>query len=245
LTTAAYCPVSRQPELKHAAVRIARAELPWSLLAMAWIPQGQALDTLQALRALMPQFAFASCVPFASPSSLTDNAAARDGVLLRCAAAEPPPGAVLAQIESILGLCQADVLRYADARRGQRRAMRLVRGADRTRLDAFLLAGDTRAESWVRTVLLDQLDARSYGRLLLLPGAQPPVAVAARGKAVCSCFDVAQSRIENQLAQCTGSASQRLESLQGALQCGTNCGSCLPELKRLVQVSMYAAAAIA
>jgi assimilatory nitrate reductase catalytic subunit len=245
LTTSAYCPVSRQPELKHAAVRIARAELPWSLLAMAWIPQEQALDTLQALRALMPNFAFASCVPFASPSSLTDNAAARDGVLLRCAAADPPPDAVLAQIESILGLCQADVLRYADARRGQRRAMRLVRGPDRTRLDAFLLAGDTRAESWVRTVLQDQLDARSYGRLLLLPGAQPPVAVAARGKAVCSCFDVAQSRIETQLAQCTGSALQRLESLQGALQCGTNCGSCLPELKRLVQVSMHAAAAIA
>jgi assimilatory nitrate reductase catalytic subunit len=245
LTTAAYCPVSKQPELKHAAVRIVRAELPWSLLAMAWIPPEQALDTLQALRALMPQFAFASCVPFASPSTLTDNAAARDGVLLRCAAAGPPPDAVLAQIETMLGLCHADVLRYADARQGQRRAMHLVPGADRTRLDAFLLAGDTRAESWVRTVLQDQLDARTYGRLLLLPGAQAPVAVAARGKAVCSCFDVAQSRIETQLAQCTGSATQRLEHLQGALQCGTNCGSCLPELKRLVQVSMHPAAATA
>jgi assimilatory nitrate reductase catalytic subunit len=143
----------------------------------------------------------------------------------------------------------ADVegVRQAERSRGQRRAMRLVSDADSTRLDAFVLAGDTRAKSWIRAVLQDQRDARSYGRLLLLPGAQAPVAVAvaARGRAVCSCFDVAQSRIASQLARCTGSARQRLESLQGALQCGTHCGSCLPELQRLVQVSMQPAVATA
>ena len=38
LTTSAYCPSSKQPELKHAAVKILKAELPWSLLAVAWLP---------------------------------------------------------------------------------------------------------------------------------------------------------------------------------------------------------------
>jgi assimilatory nitrate reductase catalytic subunit len=35
LTTPAYCPSSKQPELKHAAVKILKAELPWSLLGAA------------------------------------------------------------------------------------------------------------------------------------------------------------------------------------------------------------------
>ncbi|HSH89768.1 MAG TPA: nitrate reductase, partial [Ramlibacter sp.] len=35
LTTSAFCPTSKQPELKHAAVKILKAELPWSLLAVA------------------------------------------------------------------------------------------------------------------------------------------------------------------------------------------------------------------
>src|SRR5690606_445727 len=43
LTLPVYCPDSRQPELKGAAVRILKAELPWSLLAMAWVPGQRAV----------------------------------------------------------------------------------------------------------------------------------------------------------------------------------------------------------
>ena len=68
LTIPAFCPVSKQPELKHAAVKILKAELPWSLLGVAWLPEGEALAAREALRALMPQFSFASCVPFSSPA---------------------------------------------------------------------------------------------------------------------------------------------------------------------------------
>jgi len=39
-------------------------------------------------------------------------------------------------------------------------------------------------------------------------------------------------------ACCGPPPEQRLAGLQGALQCGTGCGSCLPELKRLVRSSM-------
>ncbi|RZA33485.1 MAG: DUF4982 domain-containing protein [Lysobacteraceae bacterium] len=57
----------------------------------------------------------------------------------------------------------------------------------------------------------------------------------ARGKQVCSCFAVEASAIEEHLARCGGSAEERLASLQAALRCGTNCGSCVPELKRMVR----------
>ena len=119
--------------------------------------------------------------------------------------------------------------------------MRLRRDGDGTRLDAFLLAGDTRAEAWIRTLLQDELPAQAYGRYLLLPGATPPVPVKPRGRQVCSCFDVAQNDIEAELGRCSGPADARLRQLQSTLKCGTNCGSCLPEVQRLVRLHRHAA----
>jgi len=226
LTTSAYCPDSKQPELKHAAVKILKAELPWSLLAVAWLPESEALTAREALKALMTRFSFASCVPFGRE---------RTGVLLRAADHEAPPDELLAEVERLLGLATPDTLRYADRKKGQRRAVRLVRDGQDSRLDACLLAGDTRAEAWIKTLLQDQLPAQAYGRLLLLPGAKAPVAVNVRGKQVCTCFNVTDEAIVQQLGHCHGSEGERLAALQGQLKCGTNCGSCIPELKRLVR----------
>ena len=114
----------------------------------------------------------------------------------------------------------------------------MVRGLGDTTLEGVILAGDTRAEAWIRTLLQEQLSAQAYGRLLLLPDATAPVAVRSRGKLVCSCFNVTEPEISAQLTDTAGTGEERLASLQTALQCGTNCGSCLPELKRLVHASM-------
>ena len=59
LTISAFCPVSRQPELKHSAVRLAKEDLPWRLLAAAWLDEDQALAARQQLARLLPRFAFA------------------------------------------------------------------------------------------------------------------------------------------------------------------------------------------
>ena len=40
LTSSAVCPQSKQPELKHAAVRLERADLPWQVVAATWLPPG-------------------------------------------------------------------------------------------------------------------------------------------------------------------------------------------------------------
>ena len=126
--------------------------------------------------------------------------------------------------------------------------MRLVRSAEETRLTGFVLAGDTSAQAWITTLLKDELPAQAYGRLLLLPGAKPPVAVQSRGKPVCSCLNVSDSAIDAHLESLNHSDSApstdeaRLTSLQAALKCGTSCGSCLPELKRRVRASHSAPA---
>ncbi|MGJ7489755.1 nitrate reductase [Variovorax sp. ZT4R33] len=244
LSTPAYCPDSKQPELKHAAVKILKAELPWSLLAVAWLPADRVLAAQTALRARMERFAFASCVPFGSGGALQGGAAERSGLLFRAADHEAAPAELLTEIETLLGLAAADTLRYADARHGQRRAVRLVRAASdpgEARLEAFLLAGDTRAEAWIKTLLQDQLPAQAFGRQLLRPGATAPASIQSRGKTVCSCFGVTETAILAQLPQCTGSDRERLGALQSALKCGTNCGSCLPELQRMLHATPAAA----
>jgi assimilatory nitrate reductase catalytic subunit len=226
ITTSAYCPTSKQPELKHAAVKVLKAELPWTLLGVAWLPEASALTALAELRSLMPSFDFASCVPFGRE---------RTGVLFRAAAHEAPEPALVERIEALLGLTTADTLRYADKRRQQRRSARLQRTGDDITLEAFLLAGDTSAESWIKTLLQDELPAGRYGRLLLMPGAAAPVAVAAKSPQVCTCFNVGEDAIRGALPRCGGTDDQRLAQLQGQLKCGTNCGSCIPELRRLVK----------
>ncbi len=228
ITTSAFCPQSKQPELKHAAVKIVKAELGWSLLAMGWLPEDGALRARDSLRKLMAAFPFATCVPFGRE---------RSGVLFRAAAYDAPPDDMLARIEAVFGLAGPQVLRYADARRGQRRAARLAREGQDTRVEAFLLAGDTRAEAWLRTLLQEERPAQAYGRLLLAPGAKAPVALASRGKQVCTCFNVAAPDIVAELAGCMGDEGERLGQLQSRLRCGTNCGSCIPELKRLVRAT--------
>ena len=104
-----------------------------------------------------------------------------------------------------------------------------------------MLAGDISAEAWIRPLLQDEQPAQAFGRLLLVPGAKPPVATVARGRQVCSCFDVGEARITEALGNCGGTPDEQLAQLQSTLQCGTNCGSCLPEVKRLVRLHQRAA----
>ena len=236
LTTSAYCPSSKQPELKHAAVKVLKAELPWTLLAMAWLPEAQMLTAREALKRLMAHFPYASCIPFGRE---------RSGVLFRAAAHDAPDDVLLEQIEQLLALDGSTVLRYADKRKGQRRSVHLVRtsaeSGKQALLEGFMLAGDTSAQSWIKTLLQDELPAQAYGRLLLSPGAQAPVAVQSRGKQICTCFNVTDQAINNHLTQCHDKGidgeNERLASLQKTLQCGTNCGSCVPELQRMVKLS--------
>lgn len=244
LTTSAYCPSSKQPELKHAAVKILKADLPWTLLAMDWLPEGEALAAREQLRALMAVFPFSGCVPFSNNAPLGEPGREHPGLLFRAAAHEAPAAETLAQLEYILGLDGAHVLRYADRKKSQRRTVRLARNDEQVRLTGFVLAGDTRAQASINTLLRDELPAQAYGHLLLLPGAEPPVALQSRGQPVCGCFNVTDTGISKHLSLvsrgegCLASDEERLASLSQALKCGIHCCSCLPELKRRVRAAL-------
>ncbi len=227
LTNPAYCPQSKQPELKHAAVAITRLDLPWRLLALGWFDdEASALQARDLLRSKMALFAHASCVAFGRQ---------RSGLLFRASAATPAENSVVDRIAQAFALKGPLTLHYTDIRRGQRRSLRLAERDGTSQLQAALLAGDTRDESWL-VPLLQQEQPVPVGSRLLVPGALPGARTSApRDPQVCSCFDVRLSRIEAVLSQAEGTASARLASLQGALKCGTQCGSCVPELKRLVQ----------
>ncbi len=211
LTSAAFCPQSKQPELKHAAAQIARADLPWRLVAMAWCDDVQALQLRAALRPLFDSFGYAACVPFGRE---------RSGVLFRGATTEAVSAEWLSQIAMLFGLEGRDTPSYADTRRDQH-------------LEAFLLAGVTRAEAWIAPLLQQSLPAQAYGRFLLAPGATPPGPAPARSAQVYSYFDVSEFTIQQFFSATAGPPETRLAVSKATLRCGTQCGSCLPALKRL------------
>lgn len=238
LTQPAFCPTSKQPELKHAAVALEPVNLPWKLVAMAWLPEGNALIVRDAAALLGRQFAFFSCVPFGREP----DAQGRVGVLLRLAHDQAPDAAHLDALEHGFGLQAPDLLRYDDPGRGQRRVMRLSVQGSRQRVEAFLMAGQVDAEAWVRPLLQEDQPVEALGTALLAPGRQAPGPVTVRGRQVCNCLNVTEPQILDWLPRCTGSADARLGQLQAALRCGTQCGSCVPTLRTLIKASAVAAA---
>jgi assimilatory nitrate reductase catalytic subunit len=101
-------------------------------------------------------------------------------------------------------------------------------------LEGFVIAGDTSAEKWLNTLLQTQASTATYGRRLLMTGAKPPVALVEAGTTVCACVGVRDLAISSHLRNCAGDEASRLISLQNTLGCGTQCGSCVPQLKRMI-----------
>jgi assimilatory nitrate reductase catalytic subunit len=172
LTTSAYCPSSKQPELKHAAVKILKAEMPWTLLAMAWLPGDAVLAAREQLKPLMAAFPFTSCVPFSNNTPLAEQGRERSGLLFRAAGHEAPADEMLATLENILGLDAAPTCCVMPtAKKASGAPCGWCARRRRAQLAGFVLAGDTSAQAWIKTLLQDELPAQAYGRLLLLPGA--------------------------------------------------------------------------
>jgi assimilatory nitrate reductase catalytic subunit len=133
-------------------------------------------------------------------------------------------------------LCLDDVhaIRYDDARRGHARRLLI----DGDRLVAARLSGDPQSvESgeWLREWMASGESVAAIRRLLLMPAAQPPAAMVRAGRNVCQCFDVSEETICAALATLPGNDRERLTALQARLACGTQCGSCLPQLRECVK----------
>jgi len=230
LTQPGFCPDSKQPELKYAAISLQRLELPWRLSGAAWCSAGEGAAMRASLRALLAEFAYAHCVPVAGPEG-------REGLSFEAASAEAPPAALVARLAEALGLRGMGVLRYADSQRGRSRLLRLQGEGAEARLQALLLVGERGTAAWLMPLWRDALPVApnpNQGRQLLAPEQLETAPAAARSPQVCNCFDVSEASIRSQLGHCSGTPAERLAGLQSALRCGTQCGSCLPALRRLV-----------
>jgi assimilatory nitrate reductase catalytic subunit len=219
LTIAAFDPVSKQPELKHAVVRVAKAELPWRLVAFGRPAAGSASAAADRLAALGRGLDFAA---------VTLIGRDREGVLMRGAATAPPAAETLDAIDAALGLGHAGVIRYDDGRRGVGRRIEVAAG----QLRAVRLSGDAAAiaaEGWLREWLVRGEAVEPIRRLLIVPAASPPAGCASPARAVCSCLGVTDAAIAAALPD-----APTLAALQAKLGCGTSCGSCVPELRRML-----------
>jgi len=227
LTTSAFCPDSKQPELKHTAIKILKAELPQSLLAVAWLPLDAVHTARAALQKLMCEFDFASLVPFGQ-EAVGEH---RSGLLFRASSGYAPTFELLEKIEAILQLNTPQALRYRDKKNAQYRVA-LMNGEQ---MKGFLLAGDASSGAWMQTLLQEDLSAQAFRRRLLLPSPFAPEGAPAKAAQVCSCLNVSADKITACLMRTDGDDPTRLSHLQSELKCGTQCGSCVPTLKRMIR----------
>jgi assimilatory nitrate reductase catalytic subunit len=229
LTNGAFDPISKQPELKHSAVRVDRAALAWQFIAFAYAEDRDPVavcDELREIAAALPNEAFAS-------TTLIGNE--KPGVLLRLACPQAPDRATIEQIDRVLGVVGLSTLAYDDARRNISRRVKVEAG----RLVGARLAGDLAAETWMRDFFLSGASVIELRQRLLAGTAAAPEGFKARGKVICNCFNVSEREIVDFCASTKG--GDTLAALQTAKRCGTNCGSCLPELRTLVAASVSAA----
>jgi len=216
LTLPADDPVSRQPELKHAAVQIEKFATGWQLVAMR---RDDAGSLHAALQPWLARFDHATLTLAGRESTVV--------VLRAWGAADRsvPAPELLAELAAAMGLDSPQMLAFNDARRGiSKRALI----AD-DRLAGALLCNETQATDWLLDLVVRGGSTAELRKWLFAPLATPPAAGPARGRIVCNCFDVSENEIRTDLA-----AGLDLAELQAKTGCGSNCGSCLPELKRMV-----------
>jgi len=124
------------------------------------------------------------------------------------------------------------IMNYQDARRGIWKKVRVDDGV----ITGARLSGETAARDWIKGLIADGASAMEVRNWLLAPVEQPPEGKAGRGRVICNCLNVAEPDIVAAVA-----AGADLAALKATLKCGTDCGSCVPELKRLIIANRAAA----
>jgi len=125
-------------------------------------------------------------------------------------------------------LMGGDVAEFIDLKRGIYRAAAFRDG----RLDAALFLGPAdAAPQWDATRTLYGAEALAdIERRMLLSG-RTADGLVETGPVICACFGVGLNVIRDAIAS---NSATNVEAIGKALRAGTNCGSCLPELKRIV-----------
>ncbi len=95
------------------------------------------------------------------------------------------------------------------------------------------------SRTWLGS-LFNQAEISPAERISLLAG-KPPAGQLDVGPTVCSCFNVGKNKI---IACLKNGRASNVAEIGEVLQAGTNCGSCIPELKELIKETAVPAPAI-
>jgi assimilatory nitrate reductase catalytic subunit len=99
------------------------------------------------------------------------------------------------------------------------------------RIETCLFVGPARdAGDWNVVKSLFALDTLSDAQRRMLLSGKSTDGLASSGPIVCACFGVGRTRICDAIAAGAGTSAE----IGAQLKAGTNCGSCLPELRRLI-----------
>ncbi len=203
-------PISGQPELKMAAVRVRRYEPRWYGFALTHEPLALPPTTYRAVSRGVGYWRY-ELAGEQLPDSWPEWA---DGVL----------GARVARIE------------FSDVAGGRYRGASVEGEA----LQACLFVATAKtlpSRTWLASLFKSKLD--DADRMAILAGRAPRGALES-GPVVCSCFAVGRSTL---LRAIRGEGLVSVEQIGKALNAGTNCGSCIPELKGLLAQSAASATA--
>jgi assimilatory nitrate reductase catalytic subunit len=199
-------PLSGQPEFKHTPVRVTPRHYRWHAFALS----RRALDFAEAdycVRSLGKGYSRYDLAGDVAPASW--------------------PAWSRAQLGAVLD--EPERIEYADPASGQYRFAVLSQG----RLEACLFVSpdyDLISPLWLAG-LFDQDAVSPAERSSLLVG-QPATGAADAGPVVCACFGVGIHTIRTAISS---QALGTVDEIGTALRAGTKCGSCKPELSRLLQ----------
>ena len=213
LTAAKIDRKSFQPELKHVAVRVDKIDLAWQCAAVSAC--GDPVRALTALRPLLAECRFAS-------ATLLDGE--RPAVRVRFAHEALPAADFLARLDAALGLEGEGLAQvFADPRRGIDKRAIWQDGC----LRAVRLAGECCALGWLGERIVSGGEMGELRAMVFAPQANPP-GLTRRARMVCHCAKVDEAAIYQALA--SGASP---DSLRDTLGCGSGCGSCMPEVRRM------------
>ncbi len=209
LVNAVVDPVSGQPELKHTPVRVEAYRPAW---------YGFLLTRRQL-----------------ALSGVTYWARAKgDGFYRYEIAGDQSPSAWPAWARQLL--CAKDEavnwVEYHDVKTQRYRGVRLVAG----RIESCLFIApqhDLPSRSWLAS-LFGRERLSDKERVAVLSG-KPPQEQADVGRIVCACFSVGVNTLVEAI---TKQHLTTAETIGAALKAGTNCGSCVPELKALIRQTL-------
>jgi len=206
-------PISKEPEFKHAAVRIAPFQAAWhGMMLMA----GQHVDLG---REMIEEYTYGvvACAGQKFPVTSID-----------IACTQTLKDEQYKRLDHILEQGQAfEMLTYSDKRLGINRKAWI--DSDGHLVAVRWVGGDISEAQWLRKLMLEGTDVGDMRPFLLAPSSVVNTEDT-KGKIICACHNVG----ELELLAAIESGCGDLETLKACTKAGTGCGSCVPEMKRLL-----------